>query len=262
MQKVCVFSGKTTDLNTSLNVRLDDGTTVEAWVSDEYADTATPKAIKEAYLKMSQKLDAERKALLEQAARLGLKLVDESAMPQSSPAANIRVQQAAPQQHQSTIVPDTGNRVISGRKADNVHANPNITHAAAEVGQLIGGVGSEYDVRSESKSSVDLKNGEVAEIGMVKSRGGQVAIPVKRVGPAGTTTVRVVEGGGDPQLQKRFRDMAKYSQASDAGNVSYAREGYDVHFRRCTMCNGSGTAIDGKTCRKCNGMGEIEVSRF
>ena len=251
--KVCVFSGSTENLNTSMKIKLEDGSTVEVWISDKFAEDASPKTAREAYLKSRSTINAQRKELEEMAAKLGLKIVDESQRP-AEPQPQMIKQVQAPQIQPS----DPNSRIISGKAADrNLDVSVTTGDLGAYSGQ-VGGVLPAYQISTQSKPSQDLKEGEVAEVGLVRGRGGaDIAIPVRRIGKTGVTNIRVVETGGDRALQDRFKSMANSSKNGDVKH--YGREGYDVQFRQCMMCNGTGVSMK-QQCPKCKGLGEIQIA--
>lgn len=259
-RKVCVYSGSTEDLNTSMKIRLEDGSIVEVWVSDLYADEATPKSAREAYLKQRDTEGEEIRKLQEAAAKLGLKLVGVQDMP-PEPTQVIRptaAPAAKPKGPQQTIA--EGTRIVDGRTADK-GVDLQVQYAQNGASSQAPLPVSQYEVKTVEKPSEDLKAGERAEIGMVRGRGGlEVAIPVRRQGKTGTTNVTVIDTGGDAQLQKRFKSMAN---ASESGMVNYGKDGYDVKFITCTACHGTCRDLSGKNpCPKCKGAGEIQMSRF
>lgn len=260
-QKSCVFSGSAENLNTSMTIKLDDGRQVEVWISDEYADQATPKAVKEAYLKKQASDGEQIRQLQEMAAKLGLKLVGAGEAP-PEPARPAVVQ--AQQPKSAPVAPPKpamdGNRVVSGAAADR-ELEFKVGYAADAAANLAGPTQRQYEITTKEKPKENLKDGEVAEIGLVKGRAGiDVAIPVRRQGKTGTTQVAVIDTGGDNNLQRRFKTMA---EASKGDAVNYGKEGYDVKFAQCTACGGKGLALNGKSpCPKCKGAGEIQISRF
>ena len=262
MDKVCVFSGSSDNLNTSMRIKLDDGSVVEVWVSDEYADDATPKLVKAAYIKRFNDREEARKKLEEMAAQFGFKVVDQSQLP-PPPASIPSIKRATASQTQSLNKPanddqTNGRRVVSGRVADTRNLNVNVVTENNEASRYISN-SAEYEIKSSDTPSTDLKDGEVVEIDHVAGRNGtNIAIPVVRTGKTGRTQVKIIDNGGDNALQRRFKSMA---QASAQDSVSYAREGYDVNFRQCGMCLGNGTT-NGQTCPKCGGLGEIQTQRF
>jgi len=265
MEKRCVFSGDTNPsvLNTSMNIKLDDGQVVEVWVSDAHADSATPKLVKEAYLKTRDSNKKEIDELMARAAALGLHLMAPGATApgvaapapapvQSNPASRVVSESMAPA--------TPGNRIIDGRAADARSIAPRVEGVASGLGASVSGAGHEYSIASKDKPSTDLKAGEKAEIGFIKGRlGADVAVPVRRVGKTGETLVAVVDTGGDPELQRRFK-MLKEQGNNPNGPHDFIRGGYQVRTISCGLCRGSGKVMGGKkVCPKCGGCGTVDV---
>lgn len=271
MDKQCIFSGSTDNLNTSMKVRLEDGSTVEVWISDEYAESATPAKVREAYLKSHQKRVDELKELQEKAKALGLVLVPEEklavvqpvAEPVVKPAPPPRAPVQAPKPAQTItedIKPEVGFKVVDGKVADSKGIAPSVQGSVSALGSAVSGAGSEYSITSQEKPSQDLKAGEIAEIGFIKGRAGlDVAVPVRRVGKTGETRVTVVDTGGDRALQERFKRL-KESGDSSNGPHDFIRGGYQVRTASCGLCRGIGKIANGKkTCPKCGGSGIIDI---
>ena len=265
MEARCIFSGSTENLNTSMTVTLEDGKKVEVWISDDYVDQATPVAVKKAVTERDSERNAELAELQRKAAELGLSLVPEghqappvqttTPSPQAKPDATPATEEVLPATVLEDHVPTMGAQVVDGRTADK---KLSVSTAMGNVPSGVSGAKSEYDIKTESEPSVDLREGEIAEIAKVKGRNGmETAIPVRRVGKTGETVVRVVDTGGDTGLQQRFKDMANDSIRDDSSH-NFGRQGYQVRTISCTLCQGSGKAM-GKDCPKCDGAGAIDI---
>jgi len=266
----CVFSGSTENLNTSMNVKMDDGSVVEAWISDEYADYATPSQVRKRVMEILEEEDEKAKEvreLMEKAEKLGLvimpknsgeerkepekpKEVQEEAK-EKQPAPQAKPRPAAQAQEDN----NDNRRIIDGREADARKISP-VANSVNVGSQQVSGTGSEYDIITESKPSVDLKAGEQAEIGTIKGRGGvDIAVPIRRKGLSGETKVSVVDTGGDNALQNRFRQLANSDDPFD-----FIHNGYQVKTIQCPLCRGNGIVPGGKSCPKCGGGGSIDIS--
>lgn len=273
--KACIFSGATENLNTSMKIRLDDGNIVEVWVSDEYADDATPRSVKVAYLAKypveSDESD-EMKQLKTMAAKLGVAIVKLDEMPtktapaiiapppsqQSGEQRVIRPQKPAPAQPAPLKLLNENNRLVPSKSVDSRGLDLKVDMSSPSA-QEAGLPQNQYSITSVSKPSVDLKEGEVSELGRVAGRGGvDIIIPVRRVGKCGTTRVNVSNTETDQKLQSRFKGMAEGSKSGDG--VCYGKNGYDMKFVKCPLCN-TRPQIN-PDCKKCKGTGEIMTTRF
>jgi hypothetical protein len=243
-----------------MTVTLDSGDKVEAWISDEYAESATPKAVKEAVIKFNEEQSGKQKemdALIAQAAKLGLVLVQPDQEPARTPAPKSAPKPAPAVINEDFVPENPNNRVVDGRVADSRKVNANVSGSASYMGQGVSGGGAEYAIGSSDKPTEDLKEGEKAEIGMVKGRAGmQIAIPVRRSGKTGETKIAVVETGGDAALQRRFKDLAKQSE-TDAPDFGHG--GYQVKTVNCGVCRGTGRVMGKKSCPKCGGAGAYDI---
>ncbi len=260
MEKRCIFSGSDQNLNTEMTVTLSDGEKVTVFISDAYADDATPKMIREAAEKQRAEKTSEIEELRKKAAELGLTLAPLDQSPaQPIPQAPVPPQAPVVNTQPNPQVPTPPPTIDEGKMIDGTEADKKVNlsidnSAGAQYGAAGGG---EYDIRTEEKPSENLKEGEKAEIGYIKGRGGmQTAIPVRRVGKSGETTVKVVDTGGDRALQDRFKGMANDSENPNAH--SFGKDGYQVRTITCTLCNGDGYTMNRK-CPKCDGAGMLDA---
>lgn len=261
--KTCIFSGSTESLNTSMTVQLDNGSTVQVWISDEYADDATPRKVREAYLAKANRISE----LISEAKALGMDLTslnDSGDVPVRPEAdQNIAARQSNVQQetnHQNDEMTNTheqlnksssgSERMISGRDADKALELRNVQSGSTGVS-----VGHEYSISSADDPDGDLKEGEQAEVDIIEGRGGiSVAIPVRRQGKMGETNIKIVKGYNNNRLQQDFKKMA-----NPEDNPTSFKDGYVVRFVECGLCKGVGQIRGDKQCPKCSGSGEIQV---
>ena len=263
MAKRCIFSGATEGLNTSMVVKLDDGRVVEAWISDDFLEIATPSKVKEAVQNQEGK-QQEIEALIAKAKELGLTLVPgdaPAAVQPNSPMPSDLPPQPPPMPESPIEAwePSKGNRIVDGIEADNKKVSIRASGTASALGESVAGAGNEYDINSVDKPSEDLRSGDKVEIGKAKGREGiDIAIPVVRRGKTGETKVSIVDTGGDVALQRRFKAMADQSQ-SPSGPPDF-KQGYQVRTVQCSLCNGTGKLMGGsKDCPKCDGVGMLDV---
>lgn len=261
--KSCVFSGSTENLNTTMTITLDDGSRVEVWISDEYADEATPKAVKQAYLDSIKDKENKTKELIEHAKSLGFDLTPEvlqalsvqksgekitSNQPNQPKAVETNDAPTKPKIKADKIEPAPGRRVVSGAEADKP-LNVSVDTSGASVG-----IGHEYEIRSVDKPSEDLREGEEAEVEIIEGRSGiPIAIPTRRSGKMGTTDIRIVKGYDNNKLQADFKNLAE-------SDVSF-KDNYRVRFVSCGLCNRTGKVRGNRTCPKCGGAGEMQINQ-
>ena len=262
MANKCIFSGSTENVNTSMKVKLEDGSTVEVWISDEFADDATPKTVREAYIKSKASYDSEYDELVKRAAAMGLVIAPKAEVAAAA-SANKKLTEVPPQVEardtqrpwlSEAVKPQTtsnGTRIIDGSAADRP-----LNFKVADING-VGGGGAEYAITSGDKPSENLKAGETAEIKMIVGRGGvPTAVPVHRSGKTGTTTVDFKQDVDDRVIQTKFKEMSTKGNR----NACY-REGYDhEQIVRCTLCRGSGIMMGNRPCQKCGGSGQIDVA--
>ena len=261
-QKRCVFSGSVDNLNTSMNVKLSNGEKMEVWISDDFADIATPTKVREAAENQQTTRNDQILELMKKAEELGLTISDNTAPASASnlvdltpvPIPTRALAAKSADAASADWEPSPGNILIDGKEADEKRSSFAVSGTASALGEAVSGSGNEYSIDSKEEPTEDLREGEKAEIGRVKGRlGMDVAIPVKRRGKTGETRVSIVDTGGDNALQKRFKDMAKLSEGPEG-----APAGYQVRTVQCSLCNGDGTTM-GKECPKCKGCGLLDI---
>jgi hypothetical protein len=268
LPKQCVFNGSTENLNTCMKIRLDSGEMVDAWVSDEFADSATPSKVKQAAESLLKSAKNEVDELIAKAKALGLTILPAGVVspkappPPELPGPETEAILAQPVKPKliTEVKPTTkGGRIIDGKTADAKRVDAMVSGSVTAMGANVSGGGSEYDISSVEKPTEDLKAGEIAEINTVKGRGGiDIAIPVRRVGKSGETRVTVVNTGGDAGLQQRFRDLATASQSDNPPDFIH---GYAVKTINCPLCRGSGKVMGDRECPKCQGVGVLDVDQ-
>jgi len=242
-----------------MTVKLDDGTKVEAWISDDYLESATPLKVKAAVIEIinnQQNNQREIDELLARVKALGYEIMPKGAVP--TPVSTV-VAPISPQPgpiNESIELLDPSHRLVDGRMADARSVSPNVQGNVSALGGSVSGSGSEYAITSADKPTTDLKEGEQAEIGTVRGRAGmEIAIPVRRVGKTGETRVSVINTGGDAGLQQRFKALASQSEIDPP---DFIHGGYQVKTITCGLCRGQGKTM-GKECPKCHGAGSYDV---
>lgn len=258
MAKECVFCSSTESLNTTMNVRLDDGMKVEVPICDTCSENATVGTARTAYVtKHSDEIKKRREMeeLIARAKELGLTLVTEQEAKDAKAAKNTPHPQADPKE----LKPQKGSVIVSSEEADRLGViDPRIQTnvQVAPDGEAVTSKGNSYKIQSETKASENLREGEVAEVGVIEGRKGiPLKIPTRMRGKMGTTSIRVEQGMTDQKLQERFKNQA---QSSIDGQAHSYKDGYDTKFVACPICRGDGTH-NGVMCPKCKGDGGILV---
>lgn len=247
----CVYCDKTTDLNTSLTVKLKDGTRVSVDICDEHEEDATIKTARQAYLDKQQKIAD----VMAQAKALGLDISD------GNNGLSIATKSETPSA-KSDSVPAKKNEQPEDMDGDDVVDTSFIDGKAGVVS--VGGATDHGQVASHQSHAVtgteDILPAEAlegkAKMSLIEGREGMpLAIPEKRVDGTGTTHIKVVKSN-DQQLQERFKKMAGESIDDRAPDIS--RDGYQDTTVNCGFCRGSGRIKNlGKEieCPKCKGAG-------
>ena len=227
--KFCIFSGSHENLNTSMVLKLDDGKTVEVWVSDEHTDNATPKAVREAYLESQGNI----LRLNIEAAKYGFKLVPIGApnVPiQPTPESkNVDVDRPVSAPSIRDTPSESSRRVREFR--------PNIAAMPLPDAPTLEGAES-YNINTDDDAVV--KN-VVVNIGGVP-----VPITTSSKDRNGSLEIEIVPGGGNKGINSNHGENF--------------REGYTIKEIRCPLCRGTRLMAGNKTCAKCNGVGAIEVA--
>lgn len=258
----CVFCNSTSDLNTEMNITLEDGSKVRVIICDEHAEDATVKTARAAY----QKRQDEIKHVIEQAKALGLNISEmpngltlaQSADPLPQTAIEPRSQQPAQPAPQARIPvknDDIGDDpdVITTDKLDS-HPGMRSVGGGTDFGNVESL--SSHDVNAfKEKLPEDARKG-VAKMGIAEGREGQpIIIPKKRRDGTGTTTINIIKID-DRHLQESFKRMAGDSMNGKVPD--FARSGYQNTTRTCPICRGEGE-VNNQECPKCKGNGIISV---
>lgn len=263
-----------------MNIKLSNGQTVEVFLSDEAAEEATLGKVKKVYMEKRTKLEKA----LDEAIQCGIdvnEILTDRDIAVSSSSSNTSSESSVSEGAETPVkeqkaqeTPQTpaeqpqeanepqpeqpqplsegsnegSNKVISGSDADKpVQLNVTKSVDGASVGQ-------EYEIKSETEASEDLKEGEEAEIETVEGRDNMpIAIPTKRRGKAGETNIRIKKTDSR-EMERRWKDMAQND------DIQFSKA-YDVKYTQCTLCSGTGKAMN-KQCPKCGGAGEIERSSY
>lgn len=275
----CVFCEATSNLNTQMGVKLDNGKKVTCDICDEHAEDATPKTVKAAYLEKQGKAEAllaQLKALgynvtnLEQS-KSGLIVPVVAEKPKSIARADFATESTTSAEDlEGDDVVDTqvidakkGRGMVSAAGAANFGGNQVSVagHASLDATSIAAG-----NLPADQRAVLlQAKKGK-AKLAVVEGREGQpLVIEEKRVDGMGTTRIKITKKEDDGKLQGRFKKMAKDSIDNDRV-PNFARAGYQNTQTDCPICHGTCVIIQNVrgtnqevSCPKCNGSGVISV---
>lgn len=275
----CVFCEATTNLNTQIGIKLDDGRKVTCDICDTHADDATPKTVKAAYLEKQGKADAliaQLKAMGYDVAKMeesksGSGLVIPVMAPKPAPAARSGPPDVIPEEDLSgddvvdTTILDSksGKGMVSAGGAAN-YAGGSVSvagHASLDAASI-----AANNLPQDQRATLHQARKGKAKLTVVEGRAGQpLIIPEKRVDGFGTTRLKITKKEDDGKLQGRFKKMAKDSVENDRV-PNFAREGYQNTQTDCPICRGSCVIVQPVrgvrqevSCPKCNGSGVIST---
>jgi hypothetical protein len=259
----CIQCATDKDLNTTLTVKLEDGTTVQVNVCDEHAEDMTIKQARVLYAEKQEELQK----IIEMAEAAGLKVEIPTAsglvVAQQDPAkvekpkAPVPMKMADnPPEESAVKSPDTV--LLNGRDArEKLGAAKSMSTALPQAGTME--QKQSHDVRT-LEDKVDLGQ-EKIQLGLAEGRSGQ-AVPIPQIikDEGGTTIIRVRQTVSDHDLQKNFKDLAESNDGSGNNAHSFHSAGYTMNA--CGFCSGSGfvTNVVNKTkqqsaCPRCEGSG-------
>lgn len=250
----CVYCGVSENLNTTLQITLDNGEKVTVAICDEHAEEATIKSARVAYTNKQKQIDD----FLAQAKALGLNISINTGNNLSvvqAPVQQAPVQQApqyAPQQVPQAQPILEGDDVVSTDFIDN------------KMMRSVGGGGVESFSSFQAGSSKDKLDPSLlrgrAKITMMEGREGiPIAIPERRVDGTGTTRIKISKRENDQNLQNRFKRMAEDSIRDRSPDF---KSGYRDSMKSCPLCHESGSIRNMNqdiVCPKCQGSGVISV---
>lgn len=250
----CVYCGVSENLNTTLQITLDNGEKVTVAICDEHAEEATIKSARVAYTNKQKQIDD----FLAQAKALGLNISINTGNNLSvvqAPVQQAPVQQApqyAPQQVPQAQPILEGDDVVSTDFIDN------------KMMRSVGGGGVESFSSFQAGSSKDKLDPNLlrgrAKITMMEGREGiPIAIPERRVDGTGTTRIKISKRENDQNLQNRFKRMAEDSIRDRSPDF---KSGYRDSMKSCPLCHESGSIRNMNqdiVCPKCQGSGVISV---
>ena len=253
--KVCVFSGSTENLNTSMVITLPEGNKITVWISDEWIESATPKSDRDAFIKNQAKYESDIKLMHQLADKYGF-IVSPKATPPSpvKPEPDVEAEQTQPAQG---ITPTANkNIVVNQPKATQ------LDHAAAQriMDAKRPKTASTSTIPTPAVAEVKLDDPnlkraiseETTELGVTAGRAGvETVIPRTQTGPLGTTVIQIVR-----TTDKDIQDRTKARNSSTSDQEPGATK-YSTRTITCPMCRNHDQARP--KCKKCNGMGIIDI---
>jgi len=264
----CVFCEATTDLNTQMTIKLDNGNKVEVSVCDPHSETATPKTVKVAYLEKQGKAEA----LIAQLKAMGIEVAAVEkrssglivpALPKPVPA-HREPTPASPQPEDldgddvvdTTLLDAKSKGMVS--RGGSINAGGIATNVTSHASHDLHNLRLDQEQRQALAGATKGK----AKMTVMEGREGQpLILPEKRVDGLGTTRLKIAKKEDDGRLQNRFKKMAKDSIERDR-SPDFARSGYQNAQSTCPICHGECVIRQaGKEtgCPKCNGMGFIST---
>ncbi len=272
----CVFCDSTSNLNTQIGIKLDDGKKATCDICDVHAEDATPKTVKAAYLEKETKA----KSLLDQLKAMGYDVANlehsksglvvpvmaEKPKPKPDFVAEgvIQAEDLQGEDVVDTTVLDAKKKgMVSVAGAANFGDGP--INVAGHNSLDATGIAAGNLPQDQRAGLLQAKKGK-AKLAVVEGREGQpLVIEEKRVDGMGTTRIKITKKEDDGKLQGRFKRMAKDSIEHDRV-PNFARAGYQNTQAECPICKGACVIVQPVrgvkqevSCPKCNGAGVISV---
>lgn len=273
LRETCIICKTAKNLDTVMTVTVDDKK-YEVSLCSEHAEETTPKQVKD---KVKERI-IEIEEVLKKVKELGLtdmlvgsaskkiEVVETAKETEPTPEPEPRPEPEPEPQPKVTIVKKQAEKPAERSGPSQI---TRVKRISKEKGmskvKSVGGVAMSKAGTSanlESFESLDAsalaseiaeeKGGSVPQVKaidyqVVAGRGGHaMRLPRNIKQTDGTTTIQMVDTGGDRTIQERFRELS-------AGNFSHKKDGYDV--MNCSLCRGAGLARTGQTCPKCGGTG-------
>lgn len=273
LDKVCINCGSSSNLNISITMDI-DGQQYKTVVCDKHESMT----LIEVRQKIEDKLN-KYKQLLAQMEEFGLSVDDgkDLTIVKNSKEEVTEEQQPRPKPEpkQNIVIANEDGEVVSEKtdkgvrvKKKRIVPKVKIRNVSNQSGMGIkSGQSLDVDrqVREEmskcdpkDRNSIEAPMTEDVEFQTVQGRAGQpMQIPKKIKHNKGSTTINLVNSGGDAALQRRFKHMAEVSKSEEG--KSYGQNGYD--YKECTACDGTGhNKLAKGSCPKCGGTGMITPS--
>jgi hypothetical protein len=261
----CIFSGSAENLNTVMEITLDDEKYKIA-VSDEYADDASIGAIKkliperiiareEAKAELLSKLDQFK----ELASELGFDLVKKGEKPTSvalTPQQS-NINPGFKQQKNTREESDLSREeILAAREAAKRVEKPvQVTHSTSGIAAAIAPhvIPQHIEVKTTEGTKIVNRPKVLSETQQIVKGPAGIPIPIPRSiqDSDGETTITVVDTGGNATIQNRGRQLHQMRMNDEQSFYS----------KDCRPCKGVGIIYtrrgEKKSCRSCGGVGII-----
>ena len=242
----CIVCGSPLDLNTILNITMDE-VKYDVAICDKHSDDTTPKQVKELVIKKINTL----KDLINGLKDFGININDLGTI---SVAAKDKVDKPEPvidEQKPELIDENKSVKLIRKERIPTVKViSGNINgydvkgNESIKTEDVIDKTINELNQKSNGKIKVVKPITEHIEEQVISAHGGQMTIPKKIKHNIGTTLINVVKTD-DKMLQERFRRAAANSMKDE----------HNDKMQECTHCNGTGVGANTRPCPRCNGSG-------
>lgn len=239
----CIVCGSSLDLNTILNIVIDE-VKYSVAICDKHSDDTTPKQVKELVLKRIDILNNLICGLKD----FGINISDLGTI--SVAAKDDKIDKKIDEQKSEPIdnksvklvkkerIPTV--RVISGNiEGHNIKGNESIKTEDV-INETINKLNKKLDIKIVKPIT------EHIEEQVISAHGGKMTIPKKIKHNIGTTLINVVPTS-DKMLQERFKRIANNSM----------RDEHESKMQECIKCNGTGVGANTKPCERCGGSGII-----
>ena len=234
MQKLCLFC-KQGDIEVEMMIKTDSSQTATVYLCSTHANLGMA-AIKKGYAKKLKEIEQ-----IKELAKLhGLSVIDPSETQPPQPQAQPRLQ---PQQPQP---PQTGQKVLYRKPSDQGEMQQKAATANVPESEEAPRIAS-HQIDGKAPKILS-KEDKVIE----RSDGLPIKVPEKIVSEAGITHISIVNTGGDAEIQRRTKEMAK-SLDIEVGASTRPSKGYSV--KDCAICRGSGKVMNNQMCPRCKGSG-------
>ena len=266
----CIFNGSSENLNTIMEITLDDEKYKVA-VSDEHGDDASLGANKKLIPKRLAAMEAAKEAMLSKmeefkalASELGFELVKKGEKPEPTttaltPQTREQVSDNKGLKQQKNTREESGltrEEILAAREAAKRKEKPiQVTHTAAGIGAAVAPhtIPQHVTVKTEEGEKLVRRPEVLSETQQLVRGPGGVQIPIPRniQGTDGETTITITSGVNDKTIQQRGKQLHLMREQEDSS----------FYNKDCRQCDGTGIISnrrgEQKQCKTCAGAGII-----